>query len=99
MKSDASKTSQPLSREVYKTLSKCAGHLASFGMYCLLLRTVMQHLVLEYGAGTEVLRMLMGCATALPVEGDRMSSPPPNSVISCNTTTMAQYPYKQAPNV
>ncbi len=57
-----------------------------FGMYRLLLSTVERHLMLEYGAGTEVLRMLMGCATALPVEGDKMSSPPPNSVISCNNT-------------
>ena len=27
--------------------------------------------------------MLTGCDTALPVEGDRMSSPPPISVMSC----------------
>ena len=32
--------------------------------------------------GMDVLRMLIGWATALPVEGERMSSPPPISVIS-----------------
>ena len=30
-----------------------------------------------------MLRTLTGCDTALPVEGDRMSSPPPISVMSC----------------
>ena len=42
-----------------------------------------QHLWLAAGTGTEVLRILTGCDTALPVEGDRMSSPPPISVMSC----------------
>ena len=42
-----------------------------------------QHLWLAAGIGPEVLRMLTGCDTALPVEGDRMSSPPPISVMSC----------------
>lgn len=79
------------------TLSKRAGHPASFGMYCLLLSTMMEHLVVGYGAGTEALRILMGCATALPVDGERMSSPPPNSVISCNAPIVAQYPTSRLP--
>ena len=78
------------SRQACRTSSKLWHVLSSA-------QQLMEHLVVGYGAGTEALRMLMGCATALPVDGERMSSPPPSSVISCNAPIAAQYPTSRLP--